>query len=127
MDIPVEHKPEKGKGVAKKASTDANIEQDKSNDVAEDSSALAKPFFDDLDDEQAPVELSDEADSSDGDVEIVQPQPKVKRKEIEPKGREHEDSSVRLNAIADGGLANLLECPVCMKRLRVSNDSFNQQ
>ncbi|TIA88457.1 hypothetical protein E3P99_02573 [Wallemia hederae] len=126
VGLSVEHKPDKGKGVAKEVSVEADPEQSKSNDVAEDASALAKPFFDDLDDEQAPVELSDEADSSDGDVEIVQPQPMAKRKEIETKEPEQEDSSVRYDATADGGSANVLECPVCMKSLRVSNDSFNQ-
>ncbi|TIB81971.1 DNA/RNA polymerase [Wallemia mellicola] len=65
-----------------------------------------KPFFDDIDEDSESVE------ESDGDIEIILPNSKFKRKET--------DKDV-LDTTSD----DTLECPVCLKELKLSNDEFN--
>lgn len=66
-----------------------------------------KPFFDDNED-------SENVEESDGDIEIILPNSKFKRKEIDKDA---------LDTTSD----DTLECPVCLKELKLSNAEFNTQ
>lgn len=68
----------------------------------------SKPFFNDIDKDSESIE------ESDGDIEIIPPKPKYKRKE-------------RDEDVCDTTSDDTLECPVCLKRLKLPNDEFNAQ
>lgn len=68
----------------------------------------SKPFFNDIDKDSESIE------ESDGDIEIIPPKSKYKRKE-------------RDEDVCDTTSDDILECPVCLKRLKLPNDEFNAQ
>lgn len=81
-----------------------------------------KPFFDDLE------ESSDVTDVDvDADVLPSIHHSKPKRKEANGAAQADENGDASGSKAPDTAITDTLECPVCVKKLRVSNDVFNQQ